>query len=497
MSMIIKRKNYFVFFVLIAICQKVSASAPDDFEFNGINYHISDDGKSLIVCKKESGYEGHVIVPDSVFRDGKNYPVTAISTYAFADCDELKSVSLKCKIKEIPQNCFERSHNLETVELPEGIEYIRYEAFKNSGLRNINLPEGLLKIEGHAFDGTNVEHVVLPSTLKGLLGDWNFYNCQQLQSLVIPGSIFRLLPNTVRSCKRLKKIELGEGLVYLDDSFSECDSLESLEIPSTVKYIDGYWSSYRLQRIRVDSNNKWYDSRNDCNALIETATNKLILGCINTVIPEDVTSISGAFRHCEGLKTALLPANIESMDADAYGKNQLDSIIIQDSKELIRLNWNAFSAYFSDGAYSTAKYLYMGRNASNYKKPAFENCPKLETIVIGEYVDSLSMEGCNSRVCIYAKRQNPQDFKFDFGDDTENVFENATLYVPKGTREQYMATEGWKNFANIVEGDVTAIPSVHPESENDGTVYDLNGRRVKTPTTKGIYIQNGKKVVIR
>ena len=494
----VKQKTAFIILmVLIVSCQRVLALTPIDFEFNGISYRFSEDGQSLIVCKSQTGYKGEVTIPSTVLYNDKSYPVSEIEIYAFADCDELKSVSLKCKIKEIPKNCFERSHNLKTVELPEGIEYIRYEAFKNSGLRDINLPEGLLNIEGHAFEGTNVEHVVLPNTLKGSLGEWNFYNCQQLQSLVIPGSIGRLLQHTVRSCKRLKKIELGEGLVYLNDTFYECDSLESLEIPSTVKYIDGYWYSYRLQRIRVDSDNKWYDSRNDCNALIETATNKLILGCINTVIPEDVTSINGAFRACEGLKTAFIPANIESLDGSAYGHNQLDSIIIQDSNELIRLYWNAFTAYLSDGAYSTAKYLYMGRNASNYKKPAFENFPHLETIVIGEYVDSLSMEGCNSHVCIYAKRHDPRNFKFDFSDDTETVFENATLYVPQGTRELYMATEGWKNFAKIIEGDITAVSPVQSDNAGDGTIYDLNGRRVNTPPTKGVYIQNRKKYVVK
>lgn len=222
-----------LFISALLLC--LHSEAHDDFEFNGVNYRLCDDGNSLIVCKKESGYKGHVIVPDSVFRNGKNYPVTAISTYAFADCDELKSVSFECKIKEIPQNCFERSRNLETIELPEGIEYIRYEAFKNSGLKEINLPEGILEIEGHAFEGTNIEHVVLPGTLKGSgLGHWNFYRCPQLQSLAIPGSIIRLYIYTIRDCKRLKHIKLGEGLVFLDDTFYECDSLESLEIPSTV-----------------------------------------------------------------------------------------------------------------------------------------------------------------------------------------------------------------------------------------------------------------------
>ena len=485
--------TFIILIVLIGLCQRVSALTPADFELNGISYRFSEDGQSLIVCKSITGYKGEVTVPSTVLHNGKSYPVSEIDIYAFADCDELKSVSLKCKIKEIPKNCFERSHNLETVELPKGIECIRYEAFKNSGLRDVYLPDGLKEIEGHVFDGTNVERVVIPSTVTAL-GDWNFYKCQQLQSLIIPGSIVRLLSHTIRACKRLKKIELGEGLVFLDDAFYECDSLESLDIPSTVKHI-GYRYSYRLQRISVDSGNKWYDSRNDCNALIETATNKLILGCINTVIPENVTSIGGAFRACEGLKTALIPANVESIDGAAFDENQLDSVIIQDGNKLIQLYWNTFTAYLPDGAYSTAKYLYMGRNASNYNRPAFESFPNLETIIIGESVDSLMMEGCKHDVSVYAKSMSPSHFDFSFGDDTEAVFESATLYVPKGTRELYMATEGWNRFLNIVEYDATGISSVRSASDSKA-IYNINGHRLASPQ-KGINIIRNNDGTIR
>lgn len=487
-----------LFISALLLC--LHSEAHDDFEFNGVNYRLCDDGNSLIVCKKESGYKGHVIVPDSVFHDGKNYPVTAISTYAFADCDELKTVSFECKIKEIPQNCFERSHNLETIELPEGIEYIRYEAFKNSGLKDINLPEGILEIEGHAFDGTNIEHIVLPGTLKGSgLGHWNFYRCPQLQSLAIPGSIIRLYIYTIRDCKRLKHIKLGEGLVFLDDTFYECDSLESLEIPSTVREIGESWYSYRIKHISVDSDNKWYDSRNDCNALIEKATNTLVLGCINTVIPENVTSIGAAFRNCEGLKTAYIPANIESLHSNAFGYNRLDSIIIQESNESIQFTNGTFNSnsHTEKGSDSTAKYLYLGRNVSSRGIPAFEEFPYLETLIIGNHVDSLIMKGCNKYVNIHSQSQAPHPFIFMFGNDTEAVLGHATLHVPKGTRELYMATEGWKLFQTIIEDMPSAISTSYIHNRSDDSVFNLQGQRIESTFRRGIYIQNGRKKVAK
>ena len=76
-----------------------------------------------------------------------------------------------------------------------------------------------------------------------------------------------------------------------------------------------------------------------------------------------------------------------------------------------------------------------------------------------------------------------------------NTFNNATLYVPKGTIDIYEATDGWKDFANIVEGTPTGITSVTSDKETtNALIYDLNGRRLTEPQ-KGINIIGGKKVL--
>ena len=79
---------------------------------------------------------------------------------------------------------------------------------------------------------------------------------------------------------------------------------------------------------------------------------------------------------------------------------------------------------------------------------------------------------------------------------TLNTFNNATLYVPTGTINKYKATEGWKDFNNIVEGVPSGIKGVHLDSDKDYPVYDINGRRLEGPQ-RGINIINGKKVVVK
>ena len=77
-----------------------------------------------------------------------------------------------------------------------------------------------------------------------------------------------------------------------------------------------------------------------------------------------------------------------------------------------------------------------------------------------------------------------------------NTFNNATLYVPVGTIDKYKATDGWKDFAHIVEGIPAGIKAVEKTKNNNTTIYDLNGVRLSEPK-KGINILNGKKVIVK
>jgi hypothetical protein len=82
------------------------------------------------------------------------------------------------------------------------------------------------------------------------------------------------------------------------------------------------------------------------------------------------------------------------------------------------------------------------------------------------------------------------------GTFSQNTFNNATLYVPKGTIDKYKATGGWKDFAYIVEGTPTGIKVIENTQKKNATVYDLNGVRLSEPK-KGINIINGQKVIVK
>jgi len=92
--------------------------------------------------------------------------------------------------------------------------------------------------------------------------------------------------------------------------------------------------------------------------------------------------------------------------------------------------------------------------------------------------------------------ENPFSISSVFGVYSGDYFNNATLYVPVGTKEKYQATDGWKKFQNIVEGTPTGIKVIENTQNKNATIYDLNGVRLPAPK-KGINIINGQKVVMK
>ena len=132
---------------------------------------------------------------------------------------------------------------------------------------------------------------------------------------------------------------------------------------------------------------------------------------------------------------------------------------------------------------------------------AFESCFNLTSVTIPNSVTSIksfAFFGNPNLSVVVSLIENPFSISYVFGDysGSGDYFNNATLYVPVGTKEKYQATDGWKEFQNIVEGTPTGIKVIENTKNKNATVYDLNGVRLPAPK-KGINIINGQKVVMK
>lgn len=168
---------------------------------------------------------------------------------------------------------------------------------------------------------SEITSVSLPEGLT-YIGFAAFADCSSLTDVWLPNSITYIGDFAFEYCGGLKEVRLGRDLKQVGMyAFDHCDGLRSLTIPYSLTEIGkcAFNACSGLESITVDSRNPNYDSRGDCNALIEKSTQTIICGCKNTVIPNSVTAIGdGAFCECKGLTTITIPNNIISIGSSAF-----------------------------------------------------------------------------------------------------------------------------------------------------------------------------------
>ena len=190
----------------------------------------------------------------------------------------------------------------------------------------------------------------------------------------------------------IKSITIKTGVTSIGDSaFSGCTGLTSIAIPDSVKSIgyNAFSGCSGLTSISVSSGNIKYNSRNNCNAIIETSTNTLIVGCKSTIIPSSVTSIDyAAFSGCTGLTSIVIPDSVTSIGGSAFkGCTGLTSVII--GSGVTSIGDSAF--YDCSGLTSIA----IPNSLTSIDDYAFEGFSGLTSIVIPDGVTSISSIALN------------------------------------------------------------------------------------------------------
>ena len=163
-----------------------------------------------------------------------------------------------------------------------------------------------------------------------------FYDCVNLTSVVIPKSVTAIKDYAFTHCNELTEVDIPEGVEEIGyRAFLNCYRLPSVLIPKTVYSIgeDAFAYCKNLSSIVVDEENPNYDSRNNCNAIIETNSNTIVRGTANTVIPESVRNIGElAFSGCDFLSSVSIPEGVESIGLLAFSQcYSLTTVVIPQS----------------------------------------------------------------------------------------------------------------------------------------------------------------------
>ena len=347
--------------------------AEKEYVTDDARFELYPDGTAHLV----RGYPGEdYVVPDIIQLDGRNYEVTTIEdeafrgsivssitipntvTYigqqAFAECVWLTSVSFPCSVTYIGERLFHGCDILETIQIESGNEVYNsrdncnaiIETASNKlivGCKSSTVPVGVTSIADCAFEEcTGLTSLTIADGVT-YIGERAFYCCYNLTSLTIPNSVTDIGKRAFESCESLTSVNIPTGITSLPEfSFCYCFSLKSITIPKNVTAIndgafygcslssltipssvinigEAVFCGGSLNSIQVESGNTVYDSRDNCNAIIETANNKLIAGCKNTIIPNSVTSIyDSSFRDCGSMTSIVIPANVTSIGWCAF-----------------------------------------------------------------------------------------------------------------------------------------------------------------------------------
>ncbi|MBR1935791.1 MAG: leucine-rich repeat domain-containing protein [Muribaculaceae bacterium] len=270
------------------------------FIIDGLQYRINSDGSSVTVTAGEKDLRGELILSPFVQFEGESHKVTKVGESAFEDCVGLTSVKIPDTVTEIDRLAFAGCRGLSTVKIPATLTEIRSWAFARcSGLTSI-----VVDSENAFYDSRDNCNAIIETATNTL----------------IAGCMNTVIPDTVTE--------------IANKAFCDCN-VTSVRIPESVTEISNmaFIGCGGLVSIIVESGNPRYDSRHNCNAIIETATNTLIAGCMSTVIPDSVTRIDDiAFcGHC-GLTSIVIPDSVEEIGGWAFaGCEELKSVVMPHS----------------------------------------------------------------------------------------------------------------------------------------------------------------------
>jgi hypothetical protein len=339
MNTLLKRLLTAGIFLLVSILitylteyNNTAQASEETKEYGGFTYEVRETGINII---KYNGNETDVVIFDEL----NGIKVTGIGSYAFYGCSNLKNIIIPESVVEIGYEAFSECTNLESINISEHVTSIWSDAFRGCSCLEIIIVDENNKVydsrdncNAIIYTATNTlvvgcRNTIIPKNVTRI-GSSAFKDCSSLTSINIPSGVKEIGDSAFKGCSSLISVSLHEGLISIDwTAFESCSSLISINIPASVTSIGhgAFYNCAGLTSIKVHKNNTVYDSRNDCNAIIETAYNGLVTGCKNTVIPESVTDIDrGAFKGCSNLTHLYIPESVISIMNGAFdGCNNL------------------------------------------------------------------------------------------------------------------------------------------------------------------------------
>ena len=489
-----------------------------DFIEDGIYYNIVDGGCEVAEAAWFDPYSGDVVIPmvangytvvgigDYAFRDcsGLNtvlmpptlsyigerafarcglpsieWPasVSEISKGTFSGCYNLKSVTFSGRVREIGESAFENCTALTSIELPESVTAIGERAFAGSGLTSIILPYRILTISESTFAGcSDLSSVTFDGDLESV--GYGAFEGAGLVSVTLPETVVELGARAFEGCSNLETVEiLGDNSVsfkysyessesdhFYHGPFDNCSNLKTVKLPDGMEDIctGAFYGCSSLQSINMPAN-------------LQRIGNYAFEGCVSLPSAEfhSLQDIGyKAFYGCSGLQWVKLPDCMHNVGESAFEDcSSLASINLPDGIENI-----GFGAFAGSGL----KSVKWPESMTEMSSDMFNGCTNLSSVTLGSKLNEISdgaFEGCPNIVEVNSLNPTPPEFyigTYGFSGFEDEVYGNAVLRVPVGSRPAYFKADCWINFDNIVETDFGGVDDVAA----DGVSVTVSGGNI-------------------
>jgi hypothetical protein len=514
-----------------------------------IVYYLNSNTMTAFVMGHKNGQNavGSLNIPTSVVYMNQTYTVTLINDEAFKNCTGLSSLTIPNTITIIGSKAFKNCTGLTgSLTIPNSVTEIGYDAFWNcsgftgsltisnsletiengvfancSGFTgDLTIPNSVTEIKLGAFYGCSgfTGSLTIPNSVTTIESE-AFCDCSGLTgSLTIPNSVTIIESQVFRNCSGFtgeliipNSVTEIEGLAFMncsgftgnliipnsvtligDEAFWNCSGFtDVLTIGNSVMTIgeNPFVGCSGLEQIVVDSTNPTYDSRENCNAIIETNTNILVLGCKNTIIPNSVTEIGDwAFYECSGLMGNLIIGDsvITIGEGAFYGCSGLTG-----SPNL----GNSVTAIGSFAFYGCSGFsgdLVIGNSVTAIGNSAFYGCSGfMGGLTIGNSVTTIvdkAFWGCSGFTSMTILPNNPPVLGYNV---FHYVHNSIPVYVQCGSLSVYQNANGWKTFYNLKDMCPKEITTTaNPEEGGIVTgagIYDFGATATLTATANEGY----------